>query len=106
VVTTLAGIAGITGSTDGTGVVARFDDPSAVAVDGAGDLYVADIGNDTIRKITPAGAVTTIVGHAGEQGFVPGPLPGVLSGPQSVALFGTSLYTTTNSAIVEVSDVP
>ena len=105
-VTTLAGMAGMNGSSDGTGAAARFDSPSGVAVDSAGYLYVADTNNSTIRKITPAGVVTTVVGRAGENGFVPGPLPGLLSAPRSVALFGTTLYTTTNNAIVQVSNVP
>jgi hypothetical protein len=106
VVTTVAGMAGMTGSTDGMGAAARFSSPSGVAVDSAGDLYVSDTGNDIIRKTTAAGVVTTIVGLPGENGFVPGPLPGLLSGPKSVALFGTTLYTTTNNAIVQVSNVP
>ena len=55
VVTTLAGLAGSTGSADGTGSAARFNDPCGVAVDSAGNVYVADTDNDTIRKVTPAG---------------------------------------------------
>jgi sugar lactone lactonase YvrE len=107
-VTTLAGMAGMTGSTDGTGAAARFglDSPTGVATDGAGNVYVADRGNDTIRKITPGGVVTTIVGRPGESGFVSGTLPGVLNAPFSVTLSGTTLYTTTNNAIVQVSNVP
>jgi hypothetical protein len=106
VVTTLAGTAGMTGSTDGVGAAARFNFPLGVAVDGAGNVYVADNGNETIRKITPAGVVTTIVGRPGEFGYAPGPLPGILSAPRSVTLFGTTLYTTTNNAIVQVTNVP
>ena len=107
VVTTLAGNAGMTGSTDGTGANGRFDNPWGVALDSTGQaVYVADRGNDTIRKITLAGVVTTIVGQPGEIGFVPGPLPGLLSAPTSVTLFGTTLYTTTNNAIVQVNNVP
>jgi len=60
------------GSTDGTGGEARFDDPHGVAVDGAGTLYVADTGNHTIRKITPAGNVTTFAGKAGQSGSADG----------------------------------
>jgi streptogramin lyase len=106
VVTTLAGMPGMQGSTDGTGAAARFYAPSGVAVDSAGNVYVADTANHIIRKITPAGVVTTIVGQAGERGFVPGALPGRLNYPMSVALFGTTLYTTTNNAVVQVTNVP
>ena len=71
-VTTLAGGAGASGSTDGTGTAARFDSPLGVTVDGAGNVYVADTGNATIRKITSAGTVTTLAGQAGASGFVDG----------------------------------
>ena len=65
VVSTFAGRAGSYGSTDGTGSNARFWDPSGVAVDGAGNVYVADTRNCTIRKIAPAGVVSTFAGLAG-----------------------------------------
>jgi hypothetical protein len=53
--TTLAGLAGsLPGSADGTGSIARFSNPSGVAVDSAGNVYVADTGNNTIRKGYPA----------------------------------------------------
>jgi hypothetical protein len=106
VVTTLAGTAGLKGSADGVGAAARFDSPQGVTIDRAANVYVADTGNDLIRKVTPAGVVTTIVGQPGESGFLPGPLPGLLSAPKSVVLFGSTLYTTTNNAIVRVSNVP
>jgi sugar lactone lactonase YvrE len=72
VVTTLAGSAGQSGSVDGTGSAARFNTPSGVAVDNAGNLYVADTGNETIRTITLAGVVTTLAGSAGKSGSVDG----------------------------------
>lgn len=56
---TLAGSAGSYGSGDGTGKAARFYYPKSVAEDGASNVYVADSSNDTIRKITPAGVVST-----------------------------------------------
>ena len=72
VVTTLAGLAGSSGSADGTGSAARFYGPSGVAVDSAGNVYVADTGNYTIRKVTPAGVVTTLAGLAGTEGSADG----------------------------------
>src|SRR5438477_45604 len=71
-VTTLAGLAGNAGSTDGTGSDARVADPNGVAVDSAGNVYVADTGNNEIRKVTPAGAVTTLAGLAGNAGSTDG----------------------------------
>ena len=71
VVSTIAGLAGIGGSADGTNNTARFTTPDGVAVDGSGNVYVADTGNNTIRLLSPSGVnwvVTTIAGltnHAG-----------------------------------------
>ena len=72
VVTTFAGLAGVPGSTDGTGGEARFYYPLGIAVDIAGYLYVCDYANSTIRKISPAGVVTTLAGLAGSAGFADG----------------------------------
>jgi hypothetical protein len=63
VVSTVAGLANF-GSADGIGSAAKFLLPTSVAVDGAGNVYVADTDNDTIRKVTPAGVVTTLAGTA------------------------------------------
>lgn len=60
------------GSSDGAGAAATFSSPAALAVDVLGNVFVADTENDTIRKITPDGSVTTIAGRAGNRGFADG----------------------------------
>ena len=69
-VTTLAG--GSEGFADGAGAAASFNTPSALALGPDGDLYVADTGNNRIRKITPDGKVSTVAGN-GTAGYVDGP---------------------------------
>lgn len=64
-VTTVAGLAGVAGSTDGSGSAARFSYPQAVAVDSSGDVFVADTMNAIVRKISRAGLVTTVGGMPG-----------------------------------------
>lgn len=63
-VSTVAGT-DIRGFRDGTGNEARFDEPSSVVADADGNLYVTDTMNDAVRKVTPNGVVTTLVGGAG-----------------------------------------
>jgi sugar lactone lactonase YvrE len=106
VVTTLAGTAHLTGSTDATGAAARFNSPEGIATDSAGNIYVADRGNHTIRKVTPEGVVSTVVGVAGQAGFAPGPLPGLLESPRGGAVSGTSLYILLDSGVAVVRNLP
>ena len=98
--------AGTTGSADGTGAAARFDTPHGLAVDGSGNIHVLDHNNSTLRKITPAGVVTTVVGAAGKKGFVPGALPGVLARPRFLAIHGNTLYLTMRWGVAVVTPLP
>ena len=93
-VTTLAGLAGISGSADGTGSDARFNNPSGVAVDGTGNVYVADTMNNTLRKVTSLGVVSTLAGSPGTVGSVDGMGSAALfQGPQGLAIdTGSNLY--------------
>lgn len=68
VVSTFAGTPGQSGSVDGVGSAARFSNPRGVALDGSGNLYVTDFGNYTVRKVSPAGVVTTLAGRPGTYG--------------------------------------
>ncbi len=83
VVSTLAGLAGSPGSADGIGSGARFELPSSIAVDPAGNLYVADTYNNSIRKLTPVGTNWVVTTLGGMSGFY-----GTADGAGSTARFG------------------
>src|ERR1035437_9029748 len=92
VVSTIAGTAGSGGSADGTNGSARFNYPSGITVDTNGNLYVADSGNNTIRKLTPVGTnwvVTTIAGQVGNRGSSDGTnFAAQFYGPSSITMDG------------------
>jgi len=94
-VTTIAGSSGNShGTNNGTGTAARFYSPSSVAVDIASNIYVADSGNNCIRKITPSGnnwIVTTIAGVAG-------PGTGSKDGTNGVAQFNNPVGITVDTS--------
>jgi hypothetical protein len=71
-VSTIAGTAGLSGSTDGQRAASRFDSPHGVAVDSSNNIYVADRDNHIIRKITPDGDVSTFAGIADQSGSTDG----------------------------------
>ena len=71
VVSTLAGDPSNTGLADGLGPAARFDGPDGVAIDGTGNIYIADAYNHCIRKVSATGAVTTLAG-TGSAGYANG----------------------------------
>jgi sugar lactone lactonase YvrE len=72
VVTSLAGVSGSPGATDGPAATAEFHGPTGVTIDAAGNVYIADTENDVIRRLGADGMVTTIAGSAGVSGFVDG----------------------------------
>lgn len=85
VVTTLAGN-GAAGALDGTGTAATFNHPDGGAADAAGNIYIADTNNHRIRKITPAGVVTTYAGN-GQTAFADGTgTAATFQGPTDVAI--------------------
>jgi sugar lactone lactonase YvrE len=90
VVSTLAGSPGQRGSVDGVGPAARFAAPIGLAVDDVGNVYVADSGNHTVRKIDPAGVVSTLAGGAG--------VSGPADGPREVAQFTVPSYVAVDRA--------
>jgi hypothetical protein len=98
VVTTVAGLAGVSGSTDGEGNVALFNQPSGVAVDNtggvhSGSVYIADTGNSTIRRISPAGVVVTVGGLAGIAGHKDGVgIEAWFNQPRDVAVTAGTVY--------------
>lgn len=72
VVTTVAGTPGVQGASDGTGVAARFSQPQGIAAAADDTLFIADTNNNTIRRVSAAGVVTTIGGEPGDRGSLSG----------------------------------
>ena len=96
-VSTIAGLPYNTGGTDGLGSAARFNNPTGIAVDGGGNLYVADEGNNTIRRLALAGTnwvVFTAAGLAGSSGSADGLGSAArFNGPYAIAVDGnTNVY--------------
>src|SRR5579883_531375 len=87
-VTTIAGTSGQAGSVNGAALSAKFVYPAAVAADAAGNIYVADMGDNTIRKISN-GVVSTLAGVSGKAGSQDGPgATATFNGPQGIAVDG------------------
>lgn len=110
VVTTLAGKAGECGTADGKiiadpKITARFCGPRGIAIDKSGNIYVADTGNSTVRKITPDGLVSTVAGTPGIKQTVTGALPGTIAPPLSITMIDDNrlAVTTSNAEVLGIN---
>ena len=109
VVSTLAGSAtGLGGYADGAGSTAKFNQPIDLRVASSGNVYVADNFNKTIRKITAAGSVSTVVGDAASAAtFAEGVLPGVIGNrPQAINIYAGQLFFGTSARVLKVNGLP
>jgi DNA-binding beta-propeller fold protein YncE len=105
-VSTFAGRTGHTGRSDGQGTDAQFNHPTAIAVDAADNLYVADTGNRLVRKISPAGVVTTVAGGEVSTGSASGALrllhpTGVVCAPDG-SLYVIDRNEDTSAVVIQV----
>jgi streptogramin lyase len=97
-ITTFAGTMGVSGFTNGPAASCRFNRPTGIAIDSTNNIYVADSGNNVIRRITPAGAVTTYAG-TGTRGFVNG------NGTTVAQFNNPGMLAMSNRNILYVSDI-
>lgn len=105
---TFAGTPGVIGSADGTGMAARFSRQIVgLAIDDVGNVFAADAGNGTIRKITPEGVVTTVAGSSGSSVALPAGAPsGPLSPLGGIAVDNKKfVFTTSGNAVVKIGPV-
>ena len=103
---TIAGGSGSAREDGGPAVAAQLSNPLSVAVDGAGNLYIADVGNNRIRKVDPAGVITTVAGTGarGLSGDGGAAVEARLGGPQGVAVDGAgNLYIAHSGRIRKVT---
>lgn len=91
---------GSLGNADGSPATSSFNHPAALAVDGAGNVYVADTGSNSIRKVAPDGHVSTVVGTA----VGAGPLGQPVALPKGIAIAGNGdLYVTSGHAVLKIT---
>jgi sugar lactone lactonase YvrE len=99
-VSTLAGMYKVPGAVNGTGTGALFDDPQGLAVDSAGDVFVADTFNDAIREITPDRVVSTVAGQLNRLGHE----DGVGTAAQFELPYGLAIDTAGNLYVADTSN--
>ncbi|HEY8027071.1 MAG TPA: DUF4214 domain-containing protein [Burkholderiaceae bacterium] len=105
-VSTVAGSTVNFGYQDGNASTALFAFPTSLAIDTHGNIYVADYGNNAIRKVTPSGMVSTLVGQQGVVGFQTGSAPAELAHPRGLAIYGNALYVSMEKGVVAVYNLP
>jgi sugar lactone lactonase YvrE len=88
------------GYADGNGTAAKFDQPSGIATDTSGNIYVADSSNDVIREITPDGTVSTIAGRPG----APGSIDGTGSAAEFNSPYGVAVDTLGNVYVTDAGN--
>jgi len=100
---TLAGAQNVRGAVNGTGNAARFEQVVGLTVDPQGNVYAADAINNLVRRITPAGVVTTVAGTARANALRTGDLPGSLADVRGIVTDGKgNLYVTSGNAVVRI----
>jgi sugar lactone lactonase YvrE len=99
-VTTLAGAPGVCASADGATGSSRLCSPAGITVDSRDNLYVADTGNSTIRRINVDNVTATVAGVPQQHGVIMGPLPGGLSSPLGVAMEDDKTVALTSANLV------
>jgi hypothetical protein len=107
VVTTIAGSAAtVLGSSDGPADKANFDDPQGIAVDGSGNVYIADTKSGIIRKLSPTGVVTTLAGFYRAFGSADGTGSAAnFSSPTGVAVDASGNVFVTDSGNFEIRKI-
>lgn len=99
--TIVAGSEYASGHQDGTGTAAVFRTPYSLAIDAQDNLYVADMWDGTIRKVTPAGVVSTVIGVPGEVNLQMGPLPANVGLSTGIAIDAVgNLYISTQNGLL------
>jgi sugar lactone lactonase YvrE len=96
------------GYADGDISVAKFSSPTGLSFDASNNMYLADRSNNVVRKITPAGQASTVVGTARRIGVIEGLLSGAanLANPSKVRSFGGKLYILDENSILKVNGLP
>lgn len=88
------------GYADGNSTSALFNTPTGITIDSSGNLYVADSGNRMVRRVTPAGVVTTLVGIVSASGIQLGALPARLGAVRNVVMSGQQLLILSDNAML------